>query len=100
MRGGSGGPIDPTYEAILKANQGPPSGVAVGNLEEDLSEQLPWPEGSESKKQSFVKYQNDYKQAQNDFRVCMPWLHAYVCTCMHVCVCVCLYLLCVIKHQA
>jgi hypothetical protein len=68
LRGG--GTIDPEYEAMLKSNTAVQKGAPVGDLEVDeLSEQLPWPEGAESKKQSFVSYQKEYKQAQSDLRV-------------------------------
>uniref|UniRef100_A0A6T8PGW7 Prefoldin subunit 5 n=1 Tax=Hemiselmis andersenii TaxID=464988 RepID=A0A6T8PGW7_HEMAN len=69
LRGGASGPIDPEYEAVLKSGKAVQTGMAVGNVEEqELSAQLPWPEGSEERKKSFVDYQKQYKTAKEDLR--------------------------------
>ena len=44
--------------------------MAVGSIDtDDLSSQLPWPEGSGNKKGMFEEYQKQYKTIKEDLRV-------------------------------
>ncbi|EKX43767.1 hypothetical protein GUITHDRAFT_163748 [Guillardia theta CCMP2712] len=69
LRGGSQKPtIDPEYSEILQKGSLHAS-QSMGSIEtEDVGEKLPWPEGSESKKESFQKYQAQYKEAKDEYR--------------------------------
>eukprot|EP00960_Hanusia_phi_P020084 593645-Hanusia_phi.AAC.1 len=69
LRGGSqGSVIDPEYSEILRKGSLHAS-QSMGSIEtEDIGDKLPWPEGSESKKESFQQYQAQYKEAKYQFR--------------------------------
>ena len=73
LRGGSdvavrsGDTLDPEYAKILRERQ-MNHAQPVGNIEQtEVSDNLPWPEGSGDKRESFVKYQAEYKIARQDY---------------------------------
>jgi hypothetical protein len=64
------GAIAPEYDAILKSGKAINPDMAVGSIDtDDLSSQLPWPEGSGNKKGMFEEYQKQYKTIKEDLRV-------------------------------
>lgn len=70
LRGGSGpqSGIAPEYEAVLKSGKVIEAGMAMGSVDSDEL-QLPWPEGSDSKRGMFLEYQQQYRRAKDELRV-------------------------------
>jgi chaperonin cofactor prefoldin len=65
LRGGAD--IAPEYLQALQSSDPTQVGSAVGSIDrDDVGSQLPWPEGSEGKKESFLSYQREYSQLKDE----------------------------------
>jgi hypothetical protein len=70
LRGGQNLEIDEEYRPLIGDPDAIKSGVALGSVErEDITAKLPWPPGSEDKRNSLNEYQLSYRKSKDELLV-------------------------------